>query len=101
MKIQNAHEVVIFWGAKSNKFHAFHLAAMKVVNKYIWEVKEGDIDKARAFECSIMKRRCKALQMRSVNNQNPTHVQKHVLWIIIQSFSVRKFTMCHHGLLQG
>jgi hypothetical protein len=79
MKIQNAHEVVIFLGAKSNKFHAFHLAARKVVNKYIWEVKEGDIDKAQTFECSIMRRRCKALQMRSVNYQDPTHVQyKHL-----------------------
>jgi hypothetical protein len=55
MKIQNAHGAIIFFRAESNKFHAFHLTARYVVNKYFWEVKEGDIDKTRAFECSIIK----------------------------------------------
>jgi hypothetical protein len=46
MKIQNAHEATIFLKVESNKFHASYLVARKVVNKYFWEVKEVDIDKA-------------------------------------------------------
>ncbi len=46
-----------------------------MVNKYFWEVKEGDIDKARAFECAVIKERCKAHQMHNVNCQDPTQVQ--------------------------
>jgi hypothetical protein len=46
MKIQNAHEATIFLKVESNKFHASYLVARKVVNKYVWEVKEVDIDKA-------------------------------------------------------
>jgi hypothetical protein len=51
MKIQNAHEAITFLKAKLNKFHASHLATRKMVNKYFWEVKEVDINRARAFEC--------------------------------------------------
>jgi hypothetical protein len=40
MKIQNAHEVVIFLKAESNKFHALHLATRKVVNKYFWRLEK-------------------------------------------------------------
>jgi len=79
MKIQNVHEVVIFLKAESNKFHASHLVARKVVNKYFWEVKESDIDRARAFECSTTKGSCKVHQVWSVNCQDPAQVQyKHL-----------------------
>jgi hypothetical protein len=46
MKIQNAHEATTFLRVESNKFHAFHLVARKVVNKYFLEIKEVEIDKA-------------------------------------------------------
>jgi hypothetical protein len=46
MKIQNAHEATTFLRVESNKFHASHLVARKVVNKHFWEIKEVDIDKA-------------------------------------------------------
>ncbi len=45
MKIQNAHDTATFLKVESNKFHAFHLVARKVVNKYFWEVKKVGIDK--------------------------------------------------------
>jgi len=75
MNIQNAHEVVTYLKAKSNKYHASHLATRKMVHKYIWEVKEGDIDRARTFDCSIVQGRRKAHQMRNVNCHDPTQVQ--------------------------
>jgi hypothetical protein len=46
-----------------------------MVNKYFWEVKEGDINKAHAFECSTIKRSRKAHQMWNANRQDPTQVQ--------------------------
>jgi hypothetical protein len=109
MKFQNVHEAVTFLRAESNKFHASHLIARKVVNKYFWEVEEGDIDRAWTFECSTIKGSCKVHQVQSVNYQDPTQVQYiHLTCFcpcfaqtIIQSFSVSKFTMCYHGLLQG
>jgi hypothetical protein len=75
MKIQNVHEAIIFLKAESHKFHASHLATWcGVVNKSFWEVKEGDINRAQAFECSTIKRSHKAHQVQNVNCQDPTQV---------------------------
>jgi hypothetical protein len=56
MKIQNAHEVVSYLKTKCNKYHAIHPSARRVVNKHFWEVKEGDIDQTRAYDCAVVKR---------------------------------------------
>jgi ABC-type transporter MlaC component len=52
MKKQNVHEVVTYLKAKSNKYHASHLVARKMVHKCFWQVKVDDIDRATTFDCS-------------------------------------------------
>jgi hypothetical protein len=54
MKIQSAHEAISYLKAKCNKYHATHPNARRVVNKHFWEVKEGDIDQTKAYDCAIM-----------------------------------------------
>jgi hypothetical protein len=75
MKIQNVHEMVIYLREKSNKYHASHPTTKKMVHKYIWEVKEGDIDRTRTFDCSTMQGRRKAHQVGSVNYHDLTQVR--------------------------
>jgi hypothetical protein len=63
MKIQNAHEVVSYLRVKSNKYHASHPCVRRVVNKYFWEVKEGDIDRTKVHDCATVKGSHKAHQV--------------------------------------
>jgi hypothetical protein len=63
MKIQNVHEVVSYLKAESNKYHASHLGVRRVVNKYFWEEKEGDIDRIKVHDCATMKGSHKAHQV--------------------------------------
>jgi hypothetical protein len=51
--------------------HAIHPSARRVVNKHFWEVKEGDIDQTKAYDCATMKGSYKAHQVHSVNCHDP------------------------------
>jgi len=54
LKIQNVREVVNFLQTKANKFHAAKENAQIKVNKTLWEVKVGDVDKSKGFHCQII-----------------------------------------------
>ncbi len=54
-KFQNAAEMVAHLRAKANKYHVVHLKARQDINKFLYEVKVGDIDRRRHLDCSTMK----------------------------------------------
>jgi hypothetical protein len=54
-KIQNVVEVVAFLKSKANKYHVAHLNVGQHINKFFHEVKVGNIDRNKSFECETMK----------------------------------------------
>lgn len=55
-----------FLKAKSNKYHVAHLGARR------HEVKIGNVNRSRPFDCEIMKGSRKLHHVQSVSNKNPT-----------------------------
>jgi hypothetical protein len=46
---------VAFLKFEANKYHAAHPSAQQHINKFFHEVKVGDINRNKSFECEIMK----------------------------------------------
>ncbi len=74
-KIQNSKEAVSFLQSKSNKFHATHMNARRIVNKTFWEVKVSDADRSSGFHCAIVLGNRKAHQVKLVTCQDPTMLE--------------------------
>jgi hypothetical protein len=54
-KIQNVVEVVAFLKFEANKYHVAHLNVRQHINKFFHEVKVGDINRNKSFECETAK----------------------------------------------
>jgi hypothetical protein len=54
LKLQNAHEVVLYLKAKANKHHASHNNVRRIVNKVFWEIKISDINSSRCYNCNTV-----------------------------------------------
>jgi hypothetical protein len=44
LKLQSAHEVVLYLKIEAEEHHASHNNASKILNKFLWELKVGDIN---------------------------------------------------------
>ncbi len=71
LKIQNVKEVVNLLQSKANKFHAAKKNAQIKMNKTLWEVKVGDVDKSKGFHCQTIAGNQKSHQAQSVTCQDP------------------------------
>jgi hypothetical protein len=53
-KIQNATKVATYLKSEANKIHAAHPHAWQHINKFFYEMKVGDIDKNKTYECETV-----------------------------------------------
>jgi hypothetical protein len=54
LKLQNSAEVVAFLRAETNKFYSGNSAARRHIKKHFWDIKIGDIDRSRLFNCATI-----------------------------------------------
>jgi hypothetical protein len=52
--LQNTHDVVLYLQRSMSQPHASYEGARKDVRRVFWEVKEGDLNKTRGFDCKTM-----------------------------------------------
>lgn len=78
-KLQNASDFVQFLKSEFNKYHAAHAFAKKQVNKLFWEIKVGDVDKSKGWECETLNGNQKMHQVRYVSHKDLTLLQCHEL----------------------
>lgn len=74
-KIQNDVEVVAYIKVESNNYHVFSKVRHHI-NEYFHEVKVGDVDRSKPFECEIVHGSQSVHQVRSIFNKNPTLCQR-------------------------
>jgi len=54
LKLQNAHEVVLHLKAEAKEHQASHNNVRRIVNKFVWELKVGDINQSHHYNCNII-----------------------------------------------
>jgi hypothetical protein len=74
-EIQNVAKVVAFLIFEANKYHATYPNVRQHINKFFHEVKVGDIDKTRPWDCFTMKGNHSKHQVRSLSARDPTLYQ--------------------------
>jgi hypothetical protein len=74
-RIQSANDVVLFLRGEANKYYAAHDGARRRIQKHCWEIKQGDIDRLRPFDCLTMKGSQKSHQVRSVSSSDSTLIE--------------------------
>lgn len=80
-KLQNVNECVQFLKSKCNKYHVAYPSTRKHVNKFFWEVKVGDVDKSKGWECGTLNGSQKMHQVKSISHKDPTLLFTSVLFI--------------------
>ncbi len=76
-KLQNASECVQFLVSEFNKYHVAYAYAFakKQANKLFWEIKVGDVDRSKGWECETLNGNWKMHQIRYVSHKDPTLLQ--------------------------
>jgi hypothetical protein len=75
MKIQNVAKVVAYLKFEANKFHVAHPHIQQRINKFFYEMRMGNIDRSRNYECEIIKGSIFKHQVQSLSVKNPTFCQ--------------------------
>ncbi len=93
-----------FLKSKTNKYHATHPNVQQHINKFFHEVKVGDIDRSKNFECETMKDNMAKCQVWSLSPKDPTLYQYRqlfafmkVVWIEILKPNMSTMAMCLNG----
>lgn len=71
-RIQSANDAILHLQAEANKYHTAHDGAYRRIQRHCWEIKQGDIDRSRPFDCSIVKGSRKSHQVHSVSSSDST-----------------------------
>ncbi len=68
-----------------------------MIYKFFWEIKVGDVDKSKGWECETLNGNQKMHQVKYVSHKDPTLLQccefsyfACIVWIKIQSCYVRR-----------
>jgi len=62
---------------EANKHHATHANARRQINKFFWNVKVGDVDRSKPFNCETIYGSHNMHQICSVSHKDPTLLQVH------------------------
>jgi hypothetical protein len=71
-KIQNAVEVLAFLKFEANKYHVMYPNVRQQVHKFFHEVKVGDVNRLRPWDCSTVKGSRSKHQVCSLSSKDPT-----------------------------
>ncbi len=70
---------------KANKYHVAHPNVRQHINKFFHELRVGDIDKSKNFECEIVKGSRAKHQIHFLSPKDPTLCQYHQLSYFCES----------------
>jgi hypothetical protein len=71
-KLQNASEIVQFLREQTNVQHAGPTQSRKIVNRYVWEIQDGDVDRSVELDYDTVSGSRNMHQARLVSAKDPT-----------------------------